>query len=331
MKGKAVLVTGGTGFLGSALVKALVQEGYRVTVLDDNSRGDPKRIAGLPHVDVVVGDVRDKLTVELLVSRSECVFHLASVNGTRLFYETPSHVLEVGLIGTMNVLSAAAKHKVAEVLFTSSSEVYGEPSLIPTPEAESAKIADVSNARFSYAGMKLAGEIAVVQFAREHGFRGLVIRPHNVYGPDMGYDHVVPDLIRKLWISSREGRSRRAELVIEGTGEETRDFCYIDDFISGMMLCWQSGRESSLFHVGTQRETSIRSLVSELSAISNIEITVIPTKRRPGSPVRRSADISALASLGYKPKISLREGLTRTWEDYVRRFQSESLVGECVS
>lgn len=317
MRSQRVLITGGAGFLGSYLARALSERGHTVRVFDNNFRGNPDRLRHIPGVELVVGDVVDPGAVDAAVEGVSAVFHLAAINGTRLFYEMPSRVVEVGLAGTLNVLRAAVRYGVSELLFTSSSEVYNEPSRIPTPEDEPVRIPDIFNPRFSYAGMKLAGEIALIHYASEHKFRGIIIRPHNVYGPGMGYDHVIPDLIAKIWTLSDGLKTREVSLPIEGSGEETRDFCYIDDFICGLLLCWERSHGQSLYHVGTQVEVSIRHLVEALAQTSGLQISLVPGPLRSGSPRRRVADISRLRQLGYAPRISLREGLRHTWDAYI--------------
>ena len=145
------LVTGGSGFIGAGLVKELVAAGHEVRVLDDNSRGHPRRLERVAHqIHMVAGDVRDPSAVEAATQGCEVVWHLAYINGTRHFYERPDDVLEVGVKGTLNTIDSALRHGVKRYVFASTSETYNTPTHVPTSESERLMIPDITNPRFSY-------------------------------------------------------------------------------------------------------------------------------------------------------------------------------------
>ncbi len=151
-----VLITGGTGFVGSALVKKLVNEGIKVRVVDNNSRGDFKRVAGyLEEIDFINGDVTSIDSCLKACKDIDTLFHLAAINGTENFYQVPDKVLEVGVKGALNTIEAATRCGVANYIVTSSSEVYQEPTHIPTTEEERIIIPDIHNPRFSYSAGKI--------------------------------------------------------------------------------------------------------------------------------------------------------------------------------
>ncbi|MBZ0309503.1 MAG: SDR family NAD(P)-dependent oxidoreductase, partial [Anaerolineae bacterium] len=186
---KTYLVTGGTGFLGAALVRRLVQEGHSVRVLDNNSRGAVRKLGDAAnHVEMVEGDIRDADTVSRAVQGVESVCHLAFINGTEFFYSKPELVLDVGVKGIVNVIDACREHGVGEFIVASSSEVYHHPPVIPTPEDVPLVIPDPHNPRYSYASGKLISEIMAINYGRKFFERVIIFRPHNVYGPDMGYE-----------------------------------------------------------------------------------------------------------------------------------------------
>ena len=149
----SILVTGGSGFIGSGLVKALVRAGHRVRVLDDNSRGSPRRLAEVAEdIEFIACDIRDAAAVETAAKGMEEVHHLAFVNGTEFFYKQPDLVLDVGVRGMLNVVDACRKQNIGKLVLASSSEVYQTPPKIPTDESAPLSVPDVLNPRYSYSG-----------------------------------------------------------------------------------------------------------------------------------------------------------------------------------
>jgi len=199
----SILVTGGSGFIGSGLVKALVRAGHRVRVLDDNSRGSPRRLAEVAEdIEFIACDIRDAAAVETAAKGMEEVHHLAFVNGTEFFYNQPDLVLDVGVRGMLNVVDACRKQNIGKLVLASSSEVYQTPPKIPTDESAPLSVPDVLNPRYSYSGGKLISELLAINFGRKHFERVLIFRPHNVYGPDMGFEHVIPQLASRRHAAS---------------------------------------------------------------------------------------------------------------------------------
>src|SRR5437016_5748624 len=199
MSPRHILVTGGSGFIGSALVKALVRRGETVRVFDDNSRGALRRLAGLDRdLEFVKGDIRDAAAVDAAMRGIEEVHHLAYVNGTATFYSAPDLVLDVGVKGIVNVIDACRHQGVGTLVLASSSEVYQSPPQVPTDESAPLTIPDPLNPRLSYGAGKIISELMAINHGRKHFERVLIFRPHNVYGPDMGSDHVIPQFALRL-------------------------------------------------------------------------------------------------------------------------------------
>ena len=237
---KKILCTGGAGFLGSALVKRLVADGHEVTVLDDMSRGKAERLAGIPH-RITQGDIRDPETVTMAMQGCDSVIHMAYLQGTQTFYAEPRQVLDVAMRGMLNVLAACEKTGCSELLLVSSSEAYQVASIVPTPETIPLTVPDVLNPRYSYGGGKIACEIMSLAWARTGVLDRLIIaRPHNIYGPDMGNEHVIPEFCTRMNALIRREEHALPGFVIpfpiQGTGLETRSFCYIDDCIDQLIL-----------------------------------------------------------------------------------------------
>lgn len=317
MSGAKVLVTGGSGFIGSGLVKALVRSGAKVRVLDDNSRGRPRRLADVEKdIEFVGGDIRDAAAVDNATRGMDEVHHLAFVNGTEFFYSQPDLVLDVGVRGMINVIDACRKQNVGNLILASSSEVYQTPPQIPTDESAPLSIPDVLNPRYSYGGGKLISELMAINYGRKYFERVLIFRPHNVYGPDMGFEHVVPQFALRLQKLAAEQPSGKLRFEIQGTGEETRSFCYVDDLVAGVMAMREKGEHLGIYHVGTTEEVSIADVARQIAAQAGRAIAIVAGPLQAGGTPRRCPDISKLANLGYKPRVPLSEGLKPTLDWY---------------
>jgi nucleoside-diphosphate-sugar epimerase len=307
-----MLVTGGTGFIGSAVVRALVKAGAQVRVLDNDSRGSRQRLADvLSSIELVIGDIRDPQVVKQAAVGANAVLHLAAVNGTEFFYSKPELVLEVAVKGMMNVLDACLEHGVKQLFTASSSEVYQTPPRIPTDELVSLCVPDPLNPRYSYGGGKIISELLTLNYGRKFFDRSVVFRPHNVYGPDMGREHVIPQLVLRMKElgNSKEGR---LEFPIQGSGSETRAFLYIDDFVQGLLKVIEWGEHLNIYHIGTSEETSIADLAYAIARNLGREISLMPGELAPGSTSRRCPSVAKLKALGFVPKVSLEEGLAKT-------------------
>lgn len=318
------LVTGGAGFLGAGLVGALLAAGHRVRVLDDFSRGRSHRLPsdgtastdGTHAIEVMHADVRDPAAVTAAARGCAVVWHLAWINGTRYFYERPDDVLDVGLRGTLATIDAALAAGARRYVFMSTSEVYNRPAQVPTDETERLLIPDPQNPRFSYAGGKLAGELLTLHLAARRGLETVVIRPHNIYGPDMGHAHVIPEIVDRI-IELSDGLRRDAiELPIQGDGRETRAFCHIRDGARGALIAGLRGASGEIYHLGRSEETPIAELIHAIGGILGVRLTLTPGPLRAGGTPRRCPDITKLAALGYTPEVSLTEGLTETVQWY---------------
>jgi nucleoside-diphosphate-sugar epimerase len=315
------LVTGGSGFLGSALVLRLLKDGHEVRVLDNGSRGRIRRLSEvIDDIDYVEGDICDPDCVAAATAGVDSVCHLAYVNGTRYFYECPERVLEVGVKGMMNVLDACLEHDIGELVLMSSSEVYQTPPTIPTPENVPLVVPDVSNPRYSYGGGKIISELLALNYGRRHFERTLIIRPHNVYGPDMGAEHVIPAFALRMY-GLRDHPGNPVPFPIQGSGEETRAFVYVDDFIDGVSLVLQRGEDGGVYHVGTDNEVCIRDVAVEVAHHFGRDIEIQPSDALAGATPRRCPDISKLRALGFTPSVTLRDGVGLTADWYSRNAE----------
>ena len=309
LMGKSYLVTGGTGFLGSALVRRIVNAGHRVRVLDSNLRGNPKRLRDvLTDIDLVEADIRDPAAVQRACRGMDSVVHLAYINGTEFFYAKPELVLDVAVSGIMNVLNGCRKAGLTELVLASSSEVYQTPPTIPTDESVPLSIPDPLNPRYSYGGGKIISELLAINYGRTNFERVTIFRPHNVYGPDMGREHVIPQFLMRMKELCKKPDDP-IRFPIQGTGEESRSFVFIDDFTDGLMTVLERGEHLGIYNIGTMEEIQIERLAHLVADYYGRRIEVVPGELARGSTARRCPDITKLRMLGYQPRYSLRDGL----------------------
>ena len=315
--GNRFLVTGGTGFIGSALVRGLLARGAFVRSLDNDARGTRSRLEGLPaHIrsslELVEGDIRDADVVRRAADGVASVIHLAYVNGTEFFYSKPHVVLEIAVKGMMNVIDACTAAGVRDLVLASSSEVYQTPPAVPTDEQAPLSVPDPLNPRYSYGGGKIISELITLNYGRFQFDRACIFRPHNCYGPDMGEEHVIPQLARQLAECLRSTPSGPITLPIQGTGAETRAFVYVDDLVDGVLQIIEHGGHLEIYHVGNDEETSITRLVELMGRCVDRQVVAQRGPLLAGSTSRRCPDIRKLKALGYAPQVSLEAGLRKT-------------------
>jgi nucleoside-diphosphate-sugar epimerase len=307
------LVTGGTGFIGSALVKSLLNKGADVRTFDNDSRGNPRKLGEYAaNVERLTGDIRDAAAVRDAVRGVDCVCHLAYVNGTEYFYSKPDLVLDVAVKGMMNIIDACIQENVGDLILASSSEVYQTPPHIPTDETAPLVVPDPLNPRYSYGGGKIISELLALNFGRRHFQRVLIFRPHNVYGPDMGWEHVIPQFATRMRDACRTHPQGRVPFPIQGSGQETRSFIYIADAADGILRIIERGEHLNIYNIGRQEEITIEHLARAIGDCFGREIDIQQGPLQPGGAVRRCPNIAKLATLGFEPRFSLAEGLAAT-------------------
>lgn len=313
---KKYLVTGGSGFLGRSIVKALLKEGDYVTILDNESRGSIAKLKSKSEkLKFIKGDIRKKEIVEKGCRNIDTIIHLAYVNGTENFYKKPDVVLEVAVKGMMNLIDSSIKEGVKEFFLASSSEVYNDPLIIPTPESAALTIPDPLNPRYSYSGGKIISELLAINNSK-YLKKTAIFRPHNVYGPDMGFEHVIPQFILRM----KELKNKKdLNFHIQGTGEESRSFIYIDDFTAAFMILLKKAKNLETYNIGTSNEILIKELAFIVAKKMNMEINVVAGPLSIGSPFRRCPDVTKLKKLGFLPKISLEKGLEKTIDWYIKQ------------
>jgi nucleoside-diphosphate-sugar epimerase len=281
-----ILVTGGAGFIGSNLAVKLAQAGHEVRVLDDMSRGNRERLRGV-QCTVVQGDVRNADDVLTAMHGCDAVAHLAYLQGTQTFYAEPRTVLDVALRGILNVLRGCEVTGCGDLLLVSSSEAYQVADQVPTPETVPLSVPDPMNARYSYGGGKIASELAALAWQRAGVLDRVVIaRPHNVYGPDMGREHVIPEFCLRMSRLAEAQPEGIIDFPIQGTGAETRSFCYIEDCTDQLALLLARAH-TGIWNVGTMDEHDIEDVAHAVAYRYGRQVKVLPGNLPQGSPPRR--------------------------------------------
>ena len=309
---RKVLITGGAGFIGSNLVRRLLQRGDAIRVLDDFSTGSRANLAGLESdLEIVKGDVRCPDQVVAAMLGVDLVFHQAALPSVQRSIEDPVASCEVNALGTLNVLAAARDQGVARAIVASSSSIYGNGAL---PRTESAPADPTS----PYGVSKLAAERYAVTFSRVYGLETVALRYFNVYGPrqdpDSHYAAVVPRFTSSLVAGD--------PVTIYGDGKQSRDFTYVTDVIDANLLAAEAPDVSgTVLNVSAGRPVTVDALADALG-----ELLGRPAERRyeparPGDARHSWADLSrARRLLGYEPRFDLEEGLRRTVEHLVESF-----------
>lgn len=321
-----ILITGAAGFIGYHLSKHLLETGDGELVLVDNlQRGkmdeDFKNLLKDKRVKFVEADLTDWNFYKTLPTDFDQVYHLAAVNGTKLFYEMPQEVLRINTLTLIYLLEWIKQvKKKPKLCFTSSNEAYAgalaafNQMPIPTPENVPLVIDDTYNPRWSYGGSKLIGELFVIHYAKAYNFPAVVVRPHNFYGPRAGHDHVIPEFCQKVMA--------KTDPFVIFSPEETRTFCYIADAVKAMQMLMDSTATDKqpieTVHIGDTEEITMKELAEKMFDIAGWrpkEFDVQPSLA--GSVRRRLADITKIQKLvGWQPETVLKEGLKKTFEWY---------------
>jgi len=310
MNARRFLITGGTGFIGSALVRRLVHDGHIVRVLDNNSRGSIDRLSDvIGDFEFIKADIRDADAVNRAANGIETMMHLAYVNGTEFFYSKPELVLDIAIRGMLNVIDACRANGIRDMVLASSSEAYQTPPLIPTPEDVPLIIPDLMNPRYSYGGGKIACELMAINYGRTSFDRMSIFRPHNVYGPNMGWEHVLPQFVVRALGVIADTANGPVDFAIQGDGSQTRAFVHIDDFTSGVLHVLDHGQHLNVYNIGNPEEITVRQVVEEVFNLLGRKPNIIEGPLTSGSTQRRCPNIEKLKALGYFPTIPFTKGL----------------------
>jgi UDP-glucose 4-epimerase len=321
-----ILITGGSGFIGAHLAKHALDNNNIVHICDNNLRGikdifiDELINRGAKFIKCDLTKLDEVIKLD---KNYDIVFHLAAINGTENFYTIPYDVMRVTILSTMNLLEYFNGTKT-KFVYSSSSETYSctfkfRPELIPTPETIELCIGDIFNPRYSYGGSKMTGELLVANFFHQHDLDFQIIRYNNVYGPRMGFKHVIPQFIKRAYF-------KEDPFDIFGS-DQTRSFCYVDDAVEATMklsLCGKNG----IFNIGNDKEEmKIINLAEKI--VQNFEYAPEFRIKKPpeGDVKRRCPDITKLRdAINFVPKYNIDEGLERTISWYSEHYKINPII-----
>lgn len=322
---RRALITGGTGFIGAHLARALVSEGTTVTLADNGFRSarddtiDALLRAG--GADYVEADLTRPGDLGKLRGPYDEIYHLAAIVGVRYASERPADVLRTNVLITINLLDWVRANGVGRLFLASTSEVYAATvdrglAPVPTPESVLVSFGDGSIARYSYGLSKIVSEMLVRESARRDGYEQLTVRFHNVFGPRMGYEHVIPQLLERIL-------RREAPFRLFGA-RQRRAFCYVDDAVASVLALMRSPSAAGhVVNVGNDHdETVIRDLAGMLFAITGYDAAIEEHPAPEGSVERRCPDLTLLRQLIGEPRFTpLRAALATTaawYRDHAR-------------
>lgn len=303
-----ILITGGAGFIGANLIRILLSLDYQITVLDNLSAGPKAYLEGLP-LTFVKGDILDIELVNSVVPGHEGIVHLAAQTGVPGSLLNPKHDCEVNIIGTFNLLEASRQNNVKRFVFASSNAPLGRQ----TPPATEDKVALPIS---PYGASKLAGEGYCLAYHGSWGLGTIVLRFANLYGPYSTHKgSVVAKFFKDIMTSG--------QIIIDGDGQQTRDFIYVGDLCRAIHLALQTEVAGELFQIATGTETTIAQLAQLIQEITGQTFEISYAPKRQGDIQKNYSQVSkAYKTLGWKATTSLEQGLKLTWNSFKEAVKS---------
>ena len=324
-----ILITGAAGFIGYHTAKYLAKNKNNNIVLVDNlHRGQMdeqlKKLMRKDNVTFLKLNVTDKTKLKKINRHFNYVYHFAAIVGVKHCGSDPVTVLKINIHSVENIIDLAIKNKWDNIYFSSTSEVYAGSNKygilpIPTKEEVPLCIPEIYNPRFTYAASKMIGELYVYHCFKKTNIRFYIGRYHNVYGPRMGYSHVIPEVIKRMYM-------REDPFKIYGF-DQTRAFCYIDDAVRLTVALMKKKPQNGIYHIGNPyEEIKIEKLVMKLFDLAGYAVTVKNTNAPEGSVSRRCPDIKKIIqNTGYNPSVTLNEGLKKTYTWYMKNLKSNNV------
>jgi UDP-glucose 4-epimerase len=294
-----VLVTGGAGFIGSNIVRLLLDEGHQVTVLDNLSSGYELNLHPLAGIRFIRGDVRDDEAVRRAIDGAEAVLHLAASVGNKRSIDNPIEDSEINVLGTLKVLEASRRCGIRKVVFSSSAGIFGELKTLPINEDHPVEPDS------PYGASKLCAEKMCLAYAKLYGLEVACLRYFNVYGPNQRYDaygNVIPIFANNVL--------HGIPLTIFGDGDQTRDFVSVHDVARANVNAASTPKAAGVFNLGSGTRISVNHLAEMVAEAAGVQLNKRHASPRKGDVRHSLADISrAQGFFGFTPKVDLRTGL----------------------
>ena len=299
-----IVITGGSGFVGSYLCEKLINEGHKIIVIDNLLTGSTENINNLidnENFSFIEHDVQNHIEIE---DKVDYVLHFASAASPKAYTEHPVNTLKAGSVGTINTLGLAKKHN-AEYLLASTSEVYGDPLISPQNEEYWGNV-NPNGERSMYDEAKRFAEAAVATYSRSYGLKTKIVRIFNTYGPRMQLNdgRVVTNFIVQAL--------RNENITIYGDGTQTRSFSYVEDTVAGIISLMNS-TEYDVFNIGNPNEMTVGKLAEKIIELTDSTSEIKYLELPNDDPKQRKPDITkAKTKLNWEPKVNLDEGLAKT-------------------
>mgnify|MGYP003310960707 FL=1 len=299
-----IVITGGSGFVGSYLCEKLINDGHKIIVIDNLLTGSTENINDLldnENFSFIEHDVQDHIEIE---DKVDYVLHFASAASPKAYTEHPVNTLKAGSVGTINTLGLAKKHS-AEYLLASTSEVYGDPLISPQNEEYWGNV-NPNGERSMYDEAKRFAEAAVATYSRSYGLKTKIVRIFNTYGPRMQLNdgRVVTNFIVQAL--------RNDNITIYGDGTQTRSFSYVEDTVAGIISLMNS-TEYDVFNIGNPNEMTVGQLAEKIIKLTDSTSEIKYLELPNDDPKQRKPDITkAKTKLNWEPKVNLDEGLAKT-------------------
>ena len=323
---KKVLILGGSGFIGYGIAKLLSENiSNAITIADilpdEHKDKDLQNLLSNSNISMIEGDFTNPKMFDKLEKDYDFIYMLASVVGVNRCIEEPHEVLRINTLLIQNTLDWLISCKSGKVIFSSSSECYAATTEklnfeIPTAEDVPLAIEQIGHPRFTYAVTKIFGESAFLNYSKVYNFPLTIVRYQNIFGPRMGFKHVIPHLVERF-LQDQE------EFKIYGA-HQTRAFCYLSDAAKGTVLAMESSSSNQeVFHIGSDKEITIEELTTYVGEIMNYNGRYTNAETYPGSVSRRCPDITKARNiLNYNPVVNWKDGVKKTVLWYVNYFKS---------
>ena len=322
IENKTVFITGGAGFIGSTLAERLIERN-RVVLFDNMSRNSlkDKSFQNHPNLTLIQGDILDLEALRAAMQGADMIVHCAAIAGIDTVIKSPVHTMRVNMIGSANVLEAAAglPHLDRIVCF-STSEVFGQTAF-RSSETDNTVMGGVGEARWTYAVSKLAEEHLAISYFKERGLPTVVVRPFNVYGPGQVGEGALRTFIQRA--------VRNEPIQIHGDGTQIRAWCYVDDMVEGVLLAIAHPKAvGESFNIGNQRAvTTIYGLASTVIRVLESSSTISFVRRDyVDVELRVPAVKKASELIGFNAKVDLDEGILRSGEFYREQMRAETVA-----
>jgi len=332
---KKVLILGGAGFIGFNVAKFLAEnKDYQIAIADNfmkkNRDEEFDKLVKNFNIKVIEDDFSKEEAYNKLDDTYDQVYMMAALVGVDNANSKPHEVIRINTALTLFTLEWIRRSKIGKVVFASTSENYAGTVdafgyKIPTPEEVPLTIQNIAHPRFTYAVTKILGESGFLNYAKMLGFETTIIRYHNVFGPRMGFNHVIPHLVIRF-------RNGEDPFKVYGH-DQTRDFCYISDAVEGTVLAMETpAANGQIYHLGTQVEITIGELIHYTGELMHFKGQYINAPTYPGSVSRRSPDVSkSKKELGFTAKVNWKDGLKKTVDWYNQYFDAGKTVPEKIT